>query len=138
MARAESPPGPSTPITGVTFDWSSHLRFAPGSDNWPATWSDDDNQYAFWGDGGGFGGSNTDGRVSLGVARIEGDGGSYQGVNRFGGKSGECPSTIYGKVHGAPLSLHGVLYAWLTPDIEAAVYDSFTLIKSIDKGCTWT
>lgn len=136
--HATSPPSPSTPITGVTFDWSSHLRFAQGSDNWPATWSDDDNQYAMWGDGGGFGGSDTVGRSSLGVARIEGDSSDYQGVNRFGGEGGECPSTIFGKVHGAPLSLHGVLYAWLTPDIDAQVYDSFTLIKSLDKGCNWT
>jgi hypothetical protein len=134
--EATSLPASSTPITGVTFDWSTHRQLAPGSDNWPATWSDDGNQYAMWGDGGGFGGTNTDGRASLGVARIEGDNTNYQGVNRFGGKNGECPSTIIGKVHGAPLSLHGILYAWLEPDV--GYYDSFSLIKSTDKGCTWT
>jgi hypothetical protein len=54
----------------VTFDAASHLRAAEGSDNWPVTWSNDDNQYAMWGDGGGFGGTETDGRASLGVARL--------------------------------------------------------------------
>ena len=53
---------------------ASHLRAAEGSDNWPVTWSDDDHQYAVWGDGGGFEGNESDGRASFGVARIEGDG----------------------------------------------------------------
>src|SRR5262245_49056214 len=48
----------STPITGVTFDLQTHQRLAVGSDNWPTTWSDDDNQYSVWGDGGGFGGTD--------------------------------------------------------------------------------
>ena len=87
-------PPPSTPppggdaspvITGVTFDETSHRRDAQGSDNWPLTWSSDGNQYAIWGDGGGFGGTENEGRASLGVARIEGDGHNYRGVNRFGG-----------------------------------------------------
>src|SRR5687768_13665721 len=54
---APSPaPPPSAPVSGVitdvTFDWSSHQRLAQGSDNWPVTWSNDDHQYAVWGDGG--------------------------------------------------------------------------------------
>ncbi|HEY7641890.1 MAG TPA: hypothetical protein VH814_19320 [Steroidobacteraceae bacterium] len=137
------PPPPSggastAVIVGVTFDASSHLRAAQGSDNWPMTWSDDDQQYAMWGDGGGFGGSENDGRVSLGVARIEGDGGAYDGVNRMGGKDGECQSRIDGKAHGAPLSIGGVLYAWITPGSGAGGFDSFTLYRSNDKGCAWT
>jgi len=32
-------------ITGVSFNWSTHLRYAYGSDIWPITWTDDDNQY---------------------------------------------------------------------------------------------
>jgi len=111
---------------------------AQGSDNWPATWSDDDQQYAVWGDGGGFGGDEDAGRASLGVARIEGDRDTYKGVNRHGGLNAECPSTIDGKGHGAPLSVGGVLYVWITPGSGAMGYDSFTLHKSADKGCTWT
>jgi hypothetical protein len=131
-------------ITGVSFDWTSYQTMATGSDNWPTTWSNDDNQYAMWGDGGGFGGTDTDGRSSLGVARIVGDSGSYHGVNVFGGKGGLCSAgsaatmQIDGKSHGAPLSLGGVLYAWITPGSGASGYDSFSLYKSIDKACTWT
>ena len=125
-------------ITGVTFDAASHLRAAEGSDNWPVTWSNDDQQYALWGDGGGFGGTEEDGRASLGVARIEGDRHSYRGVNRFGGKGAECPSTITGKSHGAPISIGGVLYAWITPGAGAQGYETFTLHRSRDQGCTWT
>ena len=60
-------------ISDVVFHWDTHMRAAPGSDNWPITWSDDDHQYTAWGDGGGFGGTNRNGRVSLGFARVEGD-----------------------------------------------------------------
>jgi hypothetical protein len=141
------PPAPPPPpsggatsavITGVTFNASSHRRAAQGSDNWPLTWSADDNQYAIWGDGGGFDGSESDGRASLGVARIEGDGRNYRGVNRFGGKDGECESHITGKGHGAPLSIGGVLYAWITPGSGAGGYEAFTLHRSRDEGCSWT
>jgi hypothetical protein len=138
---APPPPAPgasSAVITGATFNTSSHRREAPGSDNWPLTWSADDNQYALWGDGGGFGGTEDDGRASLGVARIEGDSGNYRGVNRFGGKGGECASTIDGKSHGAPISIGGVLYAWITPASGTEGYQSFTLYRSRDQGCTWT
>ena len=90
-------------ITGVTFDWTSHRTSefaspsvaAQGSDNWPTTWSNDDNQYAIWGDGGGFGGTDTDWRSSLGVARIMYDSDNYQAINRYGGKAGECSPTTF-------------------------------------------
>src|SRR5688572_16126470 len=65
-------------IGGWRLDWSTHQRHAPGSDNWPITWAGDDHQYTAWGDGGGFGGSNSDRRVSLGVARIEGTWDNYR------------------------------------------------------------
>jgi hypothetical protein len=109
-----------------------------GSDNWPLTWSNDGNQYALWGDGGGFGGDNLDGRVEYGVARVTGDHDNYEGFNRFGGKDGECPGGIRGKGHGAPLSIGGVLYAWFTPSASTMGFDTFILFRSNDKGCTWT
>lgn len=132
---------PSSTITAVTFDWPSHLRMAPGSDNWPTTWSNDDNQYAMWGDGDGFGGNGNSTHTSLGVARIKGDSQSYQGINVYGGIAPACPAAaqdmIQGKSHGAPLSLKGVLYAWITPGSDASGYQSFSLYKSLDKGCHW-
>jgi len=48
---AEAPYPPSPVIKGVTFDFSSRDRRAPGSDNWAITWADDDHTYAAWGDG---------------------------------------------------------------------------------------
>jgi hypothetical protein len=111
---------------------------AQGSDNWPATWSSDNHQYAVWGDGGGFGGTESTGRASFGVARIEGDSRNYRGVNRFGGKAAECRSTIVGKGHGAPISIGGVLYVWVTPGAGAQGYERFTLYRSRNKGCAWT
>ncbi|HUO66483.1 MAG TPA: hypothetical protein VMV37_03055 [Gammaproteobacteria bacterium] len=154
---------PSSIITGVTFDWTSMNRNSSGqalpvgSDNWPATWSSDDDQYAMWGDGGGFTGSDSDGRSSLGVARIEGDSGNYKGFNAFGGKAMTDPGDVSkttchpatqadglinngdgGKSHGAPLSFGGVLYAWITPKSGVTGYDSFSLYKSMNRGCDWT
>ncbi len=77
---------PSPVIAGLSLDWSTHRRHALGSDNWQLTWADDDHQYGAWGDGGGFGGSNDEGRVGLGFARIEGDWQNYRGFNVWGGK----------------------------------------------------
>src|SRR5688500_7313668 len=77
------PPTGSAPapvITGVTFDAASQLRAAQGSDNWPVACSDAAHQSAVWGDGGGFEGTESVGRASCGVARIQGDGHNYDGV----------------------------------------------------------
>jgi hypothetical protein len=128
----------SIPITGVRFNYGSHVRLAKGSDNWAPTWSDDDQQYASWGDGGGFGGNEGAGRASLGFARIEGEAHDYRGVNRYGGVNAECRASIDAKAHGALLSIGGVLYAWLTPQSGPMEYDVFTLYSSGDKGCTWS
>src|SRR5262245_60691408 len=64
---AASPYPPSPVITGVTFRDETARTLAPGSDIWPLTWAADGHQYTLFGDGGGFGGDNRDGRVSLGV-----------------------------------------------------------------------
>ena len=122
-------------ITGVTFDWSTKRKAAPGSDNWPITWADDGHQYTSWGDGGGFGGSNGDGRVSLGFGRVEGDWDAYTGHNGWGGKDAEHPATFTGKACGL-VSIGGVLYAlrWRGPDEP----DKSRLIRSDDRGATWT
>jgi hypothetical protein len=102
------------------------------------TWSDDDNQYAVWGDGGGFGSDGQQGRVEFGVARVTGDHNNYEGFNRLGGLNAECPAGIRGKGHGAPLSIGGVLYVWFTPSADTMGFDTFILFRSRDRGCTWT
>jgi hypothetical protein len=94
------PYAPSAVIADILLDWSTHQRHAIGSDNFQLTWADDDHQYGWWGDGGGFGGTNRDGRVSLGFARVEGGWDDYRGYNVWGGKDPENPARFAGKSWG--------------------------------------
>ncbi len=105
-----SPYHPSPVISDVIWDFSSREQRAPGSDNWAVTWTADDHQYTSWGDGGGFGGTNSVGRVSLGFARVEGTATSYTGVNVWGGKNPETPATFGGKSYGL-LAIGNDLYS---------------------------
>jgi len=135
--NAQTPPYPKSDfIVGVEFNWSTHRRKAPGSDNWPVTWADDDNQYTSWGDGGGFGGSNSDGRVSLGFGRIRGGKDSYRGYNVWGGKNPERPASFGGKCYGM-ICIQGVLYAWVGPGSGTDSYAEARLCRSPDHGRTW-
>jgi hypothetical protein len=90
---------PSPEIATLTFDTATKRTLANGSDNWAITWAEDGHQYTTWGDGGGFGGTGTTGRVSLGYGRVEG------GVNSTTAASFE------GKSLGV-LSVAGSLYTW--------------------------
>ena len=133
-ALALDPPYPSSSIiSDIEWDFSSHRSKAPGSDNWPITWADDDNQYTSWGDGGGFGGTNSDGRVSLGVARIAGSSTNFQGFNVWAGKNPENPGQFEGKSYGI-LSVDGILYMWLR-QLDGT---HAKLAVSTDHGATWT
>jgi hypothetical protein len=126
----------------MLLDWSTHQRHAQGSDNFQLTWADDGHQYGWWGDGGGFGGTNSDGRVSLGFARVEGDWDDYRGYNVWGGKNAENPGTFAGKSWGT-ICVQGVLYSWIVPDVPDTGgprdhYRYIELAKSTDYGATWT
>jgi hypothetical protein len=136
-ALPDSPYPPSDSILGISFDWSSHDRRAPGSDNWPITWADNDHQYASWGDGGGFGGTNSDGRVSLGVARVEGDADDYSGINVWGGLDPENPAGFGGKSYGI-LCVDGVLYMWVSPGSDTNNYSEARIYESTDHGAHWS
>ncbi|TWU62555.1 hypothetical protein V7x_42900 [Crateriforma conspicua] len=136
---SKAPYPPSGAITDVSFDWSTHTSKAPGSDNWPTTWSDDGHLYAAWGDGGGFGGTNKRGRSSLGIARIEGDAETYRGFNVWGGHEPETQqkSKVIGKSYGL-ICVEGVLYMWVglfRPN--STPFDEVRLAHSLDKGHTW-
>lgn len=52
-------------------------------------------------------GTDTDWRSSLGVARIMGDSDNYQGINRYGGKAGECSPTTFDNILRLPLQSTG-------------------------------
>lgn len=135
LSYAGVPPYPqSQVIERVTWDFTNLVRLAPGSDLWPFTWAADDNLYTSWGDGGGFGGTNNDGRVSLGFARVSGLPSDFTTANVWGGKNPENPATFGGKTAGM-ISVGGVLYAWL--NIQNASPPDHKLIWSSDMGKSW-
>ncbi len=142
LAAAPPAPYPASPvIKGLELDWSTHQRFAPGSDNFQLTWADDGHLYGAWGDGGGFGGTNGKGRVGLGIARIEGSPNQIQGFNVWGGFQPENPATFDGKSWGM-LSLNKTLYMWLVPDKPKGKnyrnhYEYIELAASQDHGANW-
>jgi len=124
----------STPITGITFDWSTHRREAVGSDNWPITWADNDKQYTSGGDGFGW----ATGRTKTGqfIVEISGDASSYTGVDRYY-PSSESNTDADGKSYGI-IAVSGNLYMWLSPGSGVNNYNSHTLYKSTNDGLTWT
>ncbi|MHB1037075.1 MAG: DUF4185 domain-containing protein [Pirellulales bacterium] len=139
LKQASAPPYPPSPaIAAITWHWDTHATAAPGSDLWPVSWGADDHLYAAWGDGGGFGGTDSDGRVAMGFARIEGAPEHYRGTNVNGGKAPEHPASFAknGKT-AAVVSVDGTLYATVNlqdgpwPDVNHA------LVWSTDQGATW-
>jgi hypothetical protein len=100
------------------------------------TWASDNNQYTSWGDGGGFGGTNSLGRVSLGVARIEGSPEAYHGINVWGGKDGETRAKFGGKSYGI-LAVKDVLYLWVSPGSGTENNTETRLAWSTDYGRHW-
>lgn len=110
---------------------------APGSDNWAVTWGEDGEQYTTWGDGGGFGGDNLRGRVSLGVARIEGDVDSFETTNVWGGYMAESRAQFPGKSYGI-LAVAEVLWMWRTgDDSDGSAFKFQDLYFSTDYGRRW-
>lgn len=136
---ADGPPYPPSPvIAGITWHWETHRTAAPGSDLWPVTWGPDGHIYTAWGDGGGFGGTNSDARVSMGFARIEGPPETFRAVNVNGGKEAENPATFpkKGKTGGI-LFVDGTLYARLNPQDGKWPDVNHSLAWSEDRGATW-
>jgi hypothetical protein len=135
-AQTPARPYPASPLVArVSFDFTTHQRYAPGRDNWPTTWSDDGHLYSAWGDGGGFSGTNSAGRVLLGVARIEGSPPAYTGTNVWGGAPPGRPSTFGGKSYGI-LSVGGILYMWVAPQPNPHLAEC-RIAWSTDHGATW-
>ncbi len=125
---------PSPVIAGIRFDTDHLRRAAPGSDLWPITWSDDDQLYSSWGDGGGFGGTDSDGRVAIGIAEITGQGDHWNGINILGGRKPVYgPTPFPGKSNGI-LSIDGILYLHV---IEQGKWWRAKIGRSADRGQTW-
>ncbi len=129
-------PYPRSRVLGpLAPDWSRYVTLAPGSDNWPVTWAADDAQYTSFGDGGGFGGTNEEGRASLGVARLDGDYDGFEGTNLWGGVGGTAPA-FDGKSYGI-LAAGDVLWMWVGPGSGTESYKEARLARSTDRGATW-
>lgn len=111
-------------IVAVDWDCGGLRSDAVGSDLWPITWSDDDNQYTAWGDGEGFQAGTY---VSYGIARIAGGPSTYSAKDVFEGP----PGSGHGKISGI-ISLGGVLYLWRSE--QDSTPPTHTLIRSVDKG----
>lgn len=135
FAKLRKPYLPSPVIERLEMDWTTHRRLAEGSDNWPTTWADDGNLYTAWGDGGGFGGSNSKGRVTLGIARIAGDAADYTGANIWGGRRPEHAPQFGGKSYGI-VSVDGELYMWVVPQPGPHLREC-RIAHSSDHGATW-
>jgi len=133
-APSGAPYPPSPVVAGITWDFGHLVRLAPGSDLWPVTWADDGHLYTSWGDGGGFSGTNSRGRVSLGFARIEGSPPNFRAINVWGGHEGLHKPTFKGKTAGI-VCVGGVLYAWI--NTQNGNPPDHRLAWSADHGATW-
>ena len=160
-SAAPAPPYPhSAVIRTLAWHWDTYATAAPGSDLWPFAWAPDDNLYAAWGDGGGFGGTDSDGRVAMGFARIEGgpeawlrgapasgrlrfariEGGpqGWRGVNVNGGKNPEHPASFPKKGKTAGLAfVDGVLYATINLQDGTWPEVNHVLAWSTNNAATW-
>ena len=111
-------------------------------DNGPVTWADDDNQYLVWGEGGGFGGTNSIGGSSIGVARIEENWYNYKTSNVWDGFDTEnehdvIEHDVIGKSY-CIVCVNSVLYMWV--GMLNAKEDQFKEVKiahSKDHGASW-
>lgn len=130
--KPSGPPYPPSPVIRQ-ITWApaaSILRRAPGGDNWPSTWGDDDVLYTAYGDGHGFK-PFVPAKLSIGFSRVTGRPPAIEGVNftatngefRGDGRSGRKASGL--------LMVDGVLY------LLARNLDNAQLAWSRDHGATW-
>jgi CubicO group peptidase (beta-lactamase class C family) len=106
-------------------------RDAPGSDNWPLTWGDDDGLYGAYGDGQGFLPFVPE-KLSMGFARIAGSAEAFAGTN-IRSPSGETRGDGQkGKKASGVLMVNGVLYLWVRNAGNSQ------LAWSGDRGRTWS
>lgn len=137
--RKATTPGPpaSAPsskplISGVR--WAPRdavFRAAKGSDNWPATWADDDALYAAYGDGWGFE-PKRKGKLSLGLVRVTGEPGNIKGVNLSAQTAEQTGDGPRGKKASGMLMVDGTLY------MLARNARNAQLAWSSDHGANWT
>jgi CubicO group peptidase (beta-lactamase class C family) len=106
-------------------------RAAKGSDNWPLTWAEDGALYGAYGDGNGFE-PFTKQKLSMGVARIDGDAWNFRGENIRTPSLETVGDGAKGRKASGMLCVKGVLYLW------ARNAGNSQLAWSSDHGRTWT
>lgn len=130
--RAAAPYPPSPVIKGI--EWApvdSIIRRASGSDNWPITWADDDNQYTAYGDGWGFK-PKTKKKLSLGFAKVTGSPPDFQGINIRTNTGERTGQGAKGAKASGLLCVDGVLYMLVRNTSNSQI------ARSDDHGKTWT
>jgi CubicO group peptidase (beta-lactamase class C family) len=110
-AAIDAAPCPPSPVI-ASLAWTPKetiIRKAPGSDNWPITWADDDHLYTAYGDGWGFV-PKVVGKLSLGLARVEGAPPGFRGLNIRCPTGEQTGDGAKGKKASGMLCVGGVLY----------------------------
>jgi len=132
METVIPPPYPaSAAIRRVRFaPVSSIVRQAPGSDNWPLTWGEDDHLYSAYGDGWGFE-PRTETKLSLGFARINGPPHGFRGVNLRSPSGERQGDGAKGPKASGLLMVSGALYMWVRN------LGNSQLVWSQDHARTW-
>ncbi|SEN80586.1 hypothetical protein SAMN05216267_1010141 [Actinacidiphila rubida] len=105
-------------------------------DLWPNCWSDDDNVYGAYGDGGGFGAPGSD----IGVARVAGMPGGLQGTSLAQGDAvGQVWTANHSRKPTGMACVGGTLYL-AVQDLALDFNDApaATIAQSTDHGRTWT
>jgi CubicO group peptidase (beta-lactamase class C family) len=131
-ARAAEPPYPPSPvIAGIEWAPADEIvRLAPGGDNWPLTWGDDDALYTAYGDGRGFR-PFVPRKLSVGLARVHGNPPEIRGENLRAMGVERTGDGAKGEKASGMLMVDGVLYLLVRNAGNAR------LAWSSDHGRTW-
>ncbi len=134
--RAAAPYPPSPVIKGI--EWApvdTIIRRASGSDNWPITWADDNNQYIAYGDGWGFE-PKTKKKLSLGISKIVGSPPDFQGINIRTDTGERVGQGAKGAKASGIICVDGVLYMLVRNTANSQIACSEDHGKSW-KWCNW-
>jgi len=143
IVPAGAPYSGSSTIAAVSWDFAGQITGAPGSDLWGMTWGNDGSVYMQWGDGGGFNGTDTVCRTQRGVAKIDGNPGSFTYTNITGCKAdgAGCVGSFTHNPACDTLYANTVSgYADDILDVAGTLYSIIAngIYKSTDSGATWT
>ena len=134
-AAGDPPYPPSAVIQEIRWAPADTIvRRAPGGDNWPVTWANDDAIYTTWGDGWGFA-PKVEKKLSLGFAKVLGPPQDFTGVN-IRSEAEQVGAGRAGRKGWGILSVGGVLY--LAMGHADGAGGQSQLAWSDDHAATWT